>query len=549
MHIENSQLSQILLISSFAGFYLVVESLFLSQGSILGIYGIIAVIFISFLNLIPAGIFSFALVSLLPKKLVSNAEEKLMNSPSRFPVPNVAVLYTSYNDFMPEHAEYDLNEARKGGMAFYILDDSVDPSKKEEVDSFAFSNGCELIRRKVRRGFKAGAINEWILTFGKRFDYFFVLDSDSRADHRVIWYCSELARRDDKIAVVQSKTLTMTSSPTRLTRSAVTIQHAYMEIVQKAMRNLGTSPYYGHNALIKIEAIKSVGGFVEESNEDYKTLSLLHAKGYRSMYAERAISWEEVPPDYLSARKRALRWSRDAVSQLGLLKVGTPIAIGFFLFYGWVTHMSNVALIGFMPFMAWASIPHLFSDPLVEVAGSVTIAVIVLWPLLALRTKDSELTLRKMSSALLWGSVYNIPMMTPIALKIIQTTALKIWGKCRGLSGSDQRSVKEFVVTPKTKERNRGLKFFVSRMKAELIAGIALATVSAASNHLWALVFAGPQVISAICLPFLVYSESGEGHGGAGVERPLVRVSSRISVTRQLGANVLAPSIFRLNLK
>ena len=51
-----------------------------------------------------------------------------------------------------------------------------------------------------------------------------------------------------------------------------------MEIVQKAMKNLGSSPYYGHNALLKVAALNSVGGFVGESNEDYKTLARLHQK-------------------------------------------------------------------------------------------------------------------------------------------------------------------------------------------------------------------------------------------------------------------------------
>lgn len=511
MSANDSRVPQFLLIASFVGFYVTVEYLLISRIPLfnLGVQDYFVIGIISFLNSIPAGVFAFAIVSLLPKSLSSSFNEKrLLRQAPVNPRPRVAVLYATYNDFMPDHARFDSEQARAGTLPFFILDDSSNATKREEVDAFSSENQCPVIRRENRHGYKAGAMNEWIRRFGDEFDYFFILDSDSQASLQSIEYCVEIARRDHQIGVVQTKTLTMTSTPTRLTRSAVTVQHAYMEIVQKAMKKMGTSPYYGHNALIKIDAIRSVGGFIEESNEDYKTLALLHNKGYKSIYAEKAPTWEEVPPDYLSSRKRALRWSRDAVTQLGLIGSRGPRSIQFFLFYGWTTYMSNIALLLMLPVTMAVALPYLFNNSLAEVAGLITLSVIILWPLIAMRAKDPELTPRKMSSALLWGSIYNIPMMAPIGLQILKTTFLKTWSRFSSLLGYKQEFVQEFVVTPKTKILDRSLSSVISKLKAEISLGVSLVIIAIAAGHFWSLVFAAPQIISAMSMPLLAYVES-----------------------------------------
>lgn len=506
---NQSSTPQILLIALFASYFILVEYLLISKISASSLTSIeyVAIAVISILNLIPAGIFAFAILSVLPVGTVPNTREKHLLPASRFK-PRVAVLYATYNDFMPTHARYDFEQAQSGGLAFFILDDSNDLSKRSEIEKFSARHQCALVRRHSREGYKAGAINHWIELYGDSFDYFFILDSDSRASIDSIQCCAELVRRNQRISVVQTKTLTMTSNPSRLTRSSVTIQHAYMEIVQKAMQKLGTTPYYGHNALVSIYAIREIGGFVEESNEDYKTLARLHNRGFESIYAEQAITWEEVPPDYLSSRKRSLRWSRDAVSQLGLLKYRNPLAIAFFLFYGWVTHMSNLVLLILLFLTTSIALPNLFSNTSTDVAGVIALTVIFLWPLVALRTKDPELKSDKMLRALLWGSIYNIPMMAPLGLQILKTSIQKAEIKLCQILGFRLELKQDFVVTPKTKNTNRNLSSIFRSLKTETSFGIILIIVAAASDHVFSLVYAAPQVVASFAVPFLVYAES-----------------------------------------
>jgi hypothetical protein len=305
-----SRLSLAILIVSFLAFYGTVEILLIANRGIFGPEGLtntFELILISFLNLTPAGIFAFAVVSILPKRFVSKfTDEALMQEASiTTREPRIAALYTTFNDFMIDYALYNLGEARRRGRGFFILDDSTDERVRQEIDSFARDYNCPVIRRSSRQGYKAGAINSWLKKYSPAFDYIFVLDSDSQAGHSAVDYCVNLARRDPRLAVIQTKTMTMTSTPNRFTKSGVTIQHAYMAVVQAAIKNLGTTPFYGHNALIRVEALNSIGGLVEESNEDYKTLARLHDRGYLSIYASNAVTYEEIPGLFQLQKKSA----------------------------------------------------------------------------------------------------------------------------------------------------------------------------------------------------------------------------------------------------
>lgn len=519
---SNSRLPLLLLISSFSAFYITVELLLILNRDIFGTQGIlntIELVLLSFLNLVPSGIFAFAIVSALPRVMVSTLNDETLIASQHLIVGKlkVASLYTTYNDFIPNYALYNLTEARRRGRGFFILDDSNDPRKRAEVDMFVQEYNCDLVRRDNRKGYKAGAINCWLRKYSGCYDYVFILDSDSQASAASIDYCVELARRDPKLAVIQSKTLTITSVPNKLTLSAVTIQHAYMAVVQAAMKNLGTSPFYGHNALLKVEALKALGGLVEESNEDYKTLARLQNIGFNSIYASNAITYEEIPPDYFSSRKRALRWARDAVGQLGLLRYKAPGAMKFYLVYGWATYMANIVLLSFLVLLAYNGFLPLQSGGsayFAEMAGVMTMAILILWPLLSLRVKDSELTIRKILTSIAWSSLFNAPMMGPVSVQIVKTSATQIFVRARrAISGIDSKLVEEFVVTPKVSTKSQTFSSILASLKAEFIIGSLPLTVGIISGAMYFLLFSSPQLFMLIALPIVIF------HQGARISR------------------------------
>jgi cellulose synthase/poly-beta-1,6-N-acetylglucosamine synthase-like glycosyltransferase len=512
----STRISRLSLVAAFFSFYVTVELLLFANRRIFGpnVFGNdLVFILISFLNIVPAGMFAFAVVSALP--LVNDpehSEASILLKPAALKKPRVAVLYATYNDFLYDYASYDYEQAAHLGVPFFILDDSNKERKKLEVDGFASGlRDCVVIRRSSRKGFKAGAVNNWMKIYGDRFDYFFLLDSDSRASANAIGYSINLARRDLNVALVQTKTLTMTSNPTSFTQSSVTVQHAYMSVVQNSMRNLGSSPYYGHNALIGVEALRSIGGFIEESNEDYKTLARLHNAGFKSVYASDAVTWEETPPDYYSARKRSLRWSRDAVGQLGLLRFKVPFPMVFYLFYGWATYMANLALICLFILLALGSLSLQVSTMgmFSVIAGLMTMSVVVLWPLLSLRVKDPELNVKSLLRAVALGTPFNVPMMAPTSVQIVKTGAAQVFGRVKlVLIGSRYRNVDEFVVTPKVRAGTSGLSAIVSSLKIEIVLGLIPITLAIASRNADFLLFSLPQIFSLVFLPMLIRSES-----------------------------------------
>jgi hypothetical protein len=511
-----SRLALAILLLSFSAFYLSVELLLIANRQILGPQGFantFELFLISFLNLGPSGIFAFVVVSVLPRSIVSkhNEDELISSQPTSVisSEPRVASLYTTFNDFMENYALYNLTEARRRGRKFFILDDSTDKTKLAQIDEFAEEYSCEIVRRENRKGYKAGAINAWIKNYGTQYDYIFILDSDSQASAAAIDYCVTLAQKDSKLALVQTKTMTMTSTPNRLTKSGVTIQHAYMAIVQAAMKNLGTTPFYGHNALLKIEALRSIGGLIEESNEDYKTLARLQNSGYESMYAGNSVTYEEIPPDYFSNRKRSLRWARDAVGQLGLLRYKLPGAMLFYLVYGWATYMANLALLAFFLLLAYNGFLPLQPGGgayFTEMAGALTMTVTVLWPLLSLRVRDPELTVKKILTSVVWGSVFNMPMMGAISVQIVKTSISQIYVRALSLlNGARSKLIEEFLVTPKVAARNKRFASVLFSLKTEIIVGLLPFAVAIIAGSVYFLLFSSIQLAVLIALPVMIF--------------------------------------------
>lgn len=490
-----------------------IEELLFANRNLFGHIGIgndVIILLISFLNIAPAGIFAFSIVSVLPERLCSSYNEKrvLRYTPLRTST-RTAILYTTYNDFMADCAKYDSEESSKIGVPFFILDDSTSRIKRTEIDKFASENDCTVLRRKTRKGYKAGAINNWVREYGSNYDYVFILDSDSRASTDAISQCMELAKRDPRLGLIQTRTLTMTSNPSKMTEAAVTIQHAHMAVVQNAMKNMGTSPYYGHNALVKIDALNQVGGLIEESNEDYKTLARLHNAGFESLYAESAVTWEETPPDYFSTRKRALRWARDAVGQLGLLRFNLPLAMIAYLVYGWAGYMANAVMIAVFFLLSFGGLSVQISSMGIfgEVAGIITISTIILWPMLSLRVKDPILNVRSVLSAVMWTSCFSVPMSAPVALQILYTAAAKIVAGIKSIFGKGTKVIEEFVVTPKSREA-KSFNEVLAGLKMELMIGLAPSLVAVLTGSVWFLVFSMVQVSAIFTLVAFVTKES-----------------------------------------
>ncbi|MDE6476988.1 MAG: hypothetical protein K2L48_02190 [Mycoplasmoidaceae bacterium] len=97
----------------------------------------------------------------------------------------IAILYVTKDDFIKEAAKTMLKQKDFDGSKYknascFVLDDSQTTKYKEEIDRFAKENNCKVIRRgSVGPRMKCGNINFFIKNFGKNYDFYVILDSDT----------------------------------------------------------------------------------------------------------------------------------------------------------------------------------------------------------------------------------------------------------------------------------------------------------------------------------------------------------------------------------
>jgi len=96
-------------------------------------------------------------------------------------MPEVAILYTTCNDFCAEAAESCLNQDYPNFHVF-LLDDSTKEEIRAEVDAFhaAHPDKTTIVRRNSRQGFKSGALNHALRSVAAKYPFFAVVDADEK---------------------------------------------------------------------------------------------------------------------------------------------------------------------------------------------------------------------------------------------------------------------------------------------------------------------------------------------------------------------------------
>ncbi len=157
------------------------------------------------------------------------------------------------------------------------------------------------------RGAKAGAMN-WARRFmSPRAEFIFVVDADyvvqRHALERALAHCT-----DDDIALVQFPQ--DYRNVNRANRGvALDYRHYFTGYMNMANR-LGCVPSTGTLTLLRVSALKAVGGFDERVVTEDAELGLrLNLAGYRSVYADEPVGQGLMPHDLDSLRKQRWRWA------------------------------------------------------------------------------------------------------------------------------------------------------------------------------------------------------------------------------------------------
>lgn len=237
-------------------------------------------------------LFSWKNERVLPKKLSQTPEEA------------VTFLYTTYNDFNFDGFESILKAARPQDKIL-ILDDSTDGEYRAEIDRIFLLNNCGLIRRPNRKGFKAGAINNALLTVDTPFVC--IVDSDEVIPENYLSVTLSYFISND-IAFVQT-THHAKNTTTEWEKRMGQGVDLHWKIYQPYRNNHGVVNFLGHGAVLRTGAIKRVGGLPEIVAEDIGLTVELRMHGQRGIFVNEVSAGEEFPSNYSLFRKRHKKWT------------------------------------------------------------------------------------------------------------------------------------------------------------------------------------------------------------------------------------------------
>ena len=255
---------------------------------------------------------------------------------NRYANYKIAVVIPTYNEDPELVRDTAISAllALKGRGDVFILDDSTDEKIKKGIDTLE-GIGVKVFRRGTRRGYKAGAINDFLKAYGNNYDLLAIFDADQRP---VSTFFDEILHyfSDERVAFVQIPQA-YTELETGISVGSYWQQQPFLRIVMRGRKNSAFS--LGSGTVFRIKALKEVGGLDEENiTEDIATSVDLHARGWKSIYIDKPLIWYGEPPKDLRAYLiQQSRWSLGGFQLLPkLLKANLSISAFLDYMAGWM---------------------------------------------------------------------------------------------------------------------------------------------------------------------------------------------------------------------
>lgn len=218
----------------------------------------------------------------------------------------------------------------------FVLSDSSDPEiiAQEEAALARWRPrlGDVTYRRRARNdAYKAGNIRDFLRRWGRGYDLFLPLDSDSLMSGEAILRMTRIMQAHPRLGILQSLVV---GAPSR---------SAFARLFQFGMRHgmrsftLGAAwwhgdcgPYWGHNALVRVAPFRArcglprlpgrppLGGDI--LSHDQIEAALMRRAGYEvRVLPVEDESWEDNPPTLMEFTRRDLRWCQGNMQYLKLL--------------------------------------------------------------------------------------------------------------------------------------------------------------------------------------------------------------------------------------
>lgn len=299
------------------------------------------------------GILMFGLYSLLSLGLAIDTTEVLLTICWRSKLLKIAVqvprrqdcaiVMTVCDDAKTEFIDL-LYPLKKAGYDVYLLDDSLYP------ESVSSSNGQQIvhIRRSSRLGAKAGNLNHWLSMYRDSYKYLAILDSDSvvPVDAMDTMLLAAQNPENSDVAIFQSKIGPIQNPRTLFAQVQGVGARPRARVFERVHCRIGCLLSFGHNQLVRLDALAEPRGFDETLSSEDTVLSLeLASKQWRT---ELVDTWTyDSDPDTVAAYiRRSLRWARQTVEIFSQPWYNVPLRLKLLL----CRHLLNytLPLVGFV---------------------------------------------------------------------------------------------------------------------------------------------------------------------------------------------------------
>lgn len=244
----------------------------------------------------------------------------------------ISGLEATYQDLMStgEGDQYD----------FYLLSDTDNP-RIAAAEERAISALCSHVnaardrifyrRRDDNTGRKAGNIADFCRKWGAYYDYMIVLDADSLMSGKALTTLTRAMQVNPSAGIIQTVPIPVRQETMfgRFMQFAASL-YSPMLATGMAFWQQGTANYWGHNAIIRIDAFTNhcdlptlpgqppLGG--EILSHDFVEAAFMKRGGYHVyLFPEMGGSYEETPGNLVDHAKRDRRWAEGNFQHLRLL--------------------------------------------------------------------------------------------------------------------------------------------------------------------------------------------------------------------------------------
>ena len=250
-------------------------------------------------------------------RIQSFGESASGNEPELKTFPPVAVLVAARHEPLKvlEETFATLSNLNYPNKKIYLLDDSSEQRYKDEADFLGKKYNITVFRRAERHGAKAGVINDVVAGLDAK--YIAIFDADQNPLPNFLEKTVAFLEADDRLAFVQSPQFYTNITTGPVPEGAAMQQAIFYENICEG-KNVNNAMFCcGTNVVFRLDALKKVGGFDENSiTEDFATSLKFHMMGYRSLYYNRACAFGMAPESLPEYFKQQARWAGGTAGML-----------------------------------------------------------------------------------------------------------------------------------------------------------------------------------------------------------------------------------------